>query len=49
MLIDNLQWYADDGELSKTFCEETGKDARYDEDECCACDEAKYKVECICN
>lgn len=42
---DSNHWYADDGYLSKTFCEQTEKDVQQiDENDCCACDEAKYKV-----
>lgn len=44
VLEDSQHWYADDGKLSKTFCEQTENDIKYDPEECCACDEAKYKV-----
>lgn len=44
ILEDSLHWYADDGGLSKTFCEQTEKDIKYDENDCCACEEAKYSV-----
>lgn len=41
---DADNWYADDGKLTKTFCEQTEKDLKHDNDDCCACDEAKYSV-----
>lgn len=41
---ESRQWFADEGQLSKTICEQTSKDIKYDENDCCACDEAKYKV-----
>lgn len=44
VLEDSRHWYADEGQLTKTFCEQTSKDIKYDENDCCACDEAKYKV-----
>ncbi|XP_060530657.1 spondin-1 [Cylas formicarius] len=44
VLEDERHWYADDGSLSKTFCEQTDKDMKYDENDCCACDEAKYSM-----
>ncbi|XP_030767480.1 spondin-1 isoform X2 [Sitophilus oryzae] len=44
VLEDSKHWYADDGNLSKTFCEQTEKDITFDENDCCACDEAKYNV-----
>lgn len=44
ILQDSTHWYADDGNLSKTFCEQTEKDIKFDENDCCACDEAKYSV-----
>lgn len=44
VLEDNLHWFADDGGLSKTFCEQVVDDVKVDENECCACDEAKYNV-----
>jgi hypothetical protein len=40
-------WYSDVGGLSKIICEEMpDKNARkaLSDDECCACDEAKYNV-----
>lgn len=44
VLEDSNHWYADDGHLSKTFCERTDKDKKFDSEDCCACDEAKYSV-----
>lgn len=45
MVLDNAErWFADDGKLSKTFCEQTDKDIKFDENDCCACEEAKYSV-----
>lgn len=44
VLEDAFHWYADNGGLSKEFCERTEKDIKYDPHECCACDEAKYKL-----
>ncbi|KAF7283544.1 hypothetical protein GWI33_000285 [Rhynchophorus ferrugineus] len=44
VLEDAEHWYADDGGLSKTFCEQTDKDIKFDENDCCSCDEAKYSV-----
>lgn len=44
VLEDELHWYADDGALSKTFCERTERDIKFDPEDCCACDEAKYSV-----
>lgn len=41
---DPDHWYADDGKLTKTFCEQTEKEQKVSEDDCCACDEAKYSV-----
>ncbi|CAH0560031.1 unnamed protein product [Brassicogethes aeneus] len=41
---DSNNWYSDDGALSKTFCEQTEKDLKFDENDCCACDEAKYSM-----
>lgn len=41
---DADHWYSEDGKLSKTFCEKTEKDEKFDETDCCACDEAKYNV-----
>lgn len=44
VLQDPRHWYSEEGELSKTICEQTAKDIKYDENDCCACDEAKYSV-----
>lgn len=44
VLVDSEHWYADDGQLTKTFCEQIENPTKFDPDECCACDEAKYKV-----
>ena len=45
VLEDSTHWYADEGNLSKTFCEQTEQDVKFDENnDCCACDEAKYNV-----
>lgn len=44
VLVDSEHWYADDGKLTKTFCEQSENAISYDPEECCACDEAKYKV-----
>ncbi|KAJ8945427.1 hypothetical protein NQ318_009883 [Aromia moschata] len=44
VLEDSEHWYAEDGKLSKTFCEQTDKDLKFDEQDCCACDEAKYNL-----
>lgn len=41
VLEDRNHWYADDGQLSLELCEQT---ERVTQDECCACDEAKYTV-----
>lgn len=41
---DSTHWYADDERLSKTLCEFTDSDVKYDENDCCACDEAKYSL-----
>jgi hypothetical protein len=47
VLEDADNWYADDGALSRQLCElvepDNGKKGK-DEEECCACDEAKYQV-----
>jgi hypothetical protein len=47
VLEDADNWYADDGALSRQLCElvepEKGKKGEAEE-ECCACDEAKYQV-----
>lgn len=39
-------WYADAGGLTKIVCEQKADKVKKDmsEDECCACDEAKYNV-----
>lgn len=44
VLEDATHWYADEGNLTKTFCEQTEKDIKFDESDCCSCDEAKYSV-----
>ncbi|KRT84807.1 hypothetical protein AMK59_501 [Oryctes borbonicus] len=44
VLEDEHHWYADDGALSKTFCEQTERDVKFDAEDCCACDEAKYTM-----
>ncbi|XP_048526195.1 spondin-1 [Dendroctonus ponderosae] len=45
MVLENAErWFADDGRLSKTFCEQTDKDIKFDENDCCACEEAKYSM-----
>ncbi|XP_975464.3 spondin-1 [Tribolium castaneum] len=44
VLQDSTHWYADEGNLTKTFCEQTEKDMKFDESDCCACDEAKYSM-----
>ncbi|GLV35646.1 fat-spondin [Carabus blaptoides fortunei] len=44
VLQDSRNWFADEGQLSKTICEQTAKDTKFDEQDCCACDEAKYNV-----
>lgn len=47
VLEDADNWYADDGALSRKLCElvESDKGRKSeDEEECCACDEAKYEV-----
>ncbi|XP_049862790.1 spondin-1 [Schistocerca gregaria] len=44
---DPNNWYADDGSLSRQLCELPSQDESKKEDddfECCACDEAKYKM-----
>lgn len=39
------RWFAEDGQLSRTFCEMSAKETEeLDELRCCSCDEAKYKV-----
>ncbi len=37
-------WFADDGQLTKIICQEKPVAKKLNEDECCACDEAKYNV-----
>jgi len=46
VLENNVRWYAEDGDLSKTICESAGGGESEDSSEarCCACDEAKYSV-----
>lgn len=45
VLENNVRWYAEDGGLTKTFCETgAGEAETLLEDKCCACDEAKYSV-----
>lgn len=45
VLENNVRWYAEDGGLTKTFCEISPRDLEdQDVDRCCACDEAKYSV-----
>lgn len=45
ILENNVRWYAEDGALTKTFCEVGPRDAEVlDADRCCACDEAKYSL-----
>lgn len=44
ILQDSRNWFSEEGQLTKTICEQTSKDIRYDENDCCACDEAKYSV-----
>lgn len=44
VLEDSEHWYAEEGRLSYTICEQTEADRASDPEECCACDEAKYKV-----
>lgn len=46
---DSNHWFADDGQLSRLVCEQTEKDKKFDPDDCCACDEAKYNVIVINN
>lgn len=45
---DDSLWFADEGSLSRTLCELVTPSAPEDADEegreCCACDDAKYKV-----
>ncbi|KAJ8913028.1 hypothetical protein NQ315_002043 [Exocentrus adspersus] len=44
VLEDSEHWYADDGKLSKTFCEQTDEDIKVTDQDCCSCDEAKYSL-----
>lgn len=44
VLEDADHWYSDDGRLSKTFCEQTDNDIKFEEQDCCSCDEAKYSL-----
>lgn len=45
VFVDEYNWYADDGQLSRTICELTEKLPETSSTaECCACDQAKYKV-----
>lgn len=45
VLVNNVRWYAEDGALTKTFCEVAPAEVGgLNVDECCACDEAKYSV-----
>lgn len=44
VLEDSTHWFADEDRLSKTFCEQTDKDLKLDDNDCCSCDEAKYSV-----
>ncbi|XP_022913341.1 spondin-1 [Onthophagus taurus] len=44
VLEDSKRWFADEGKLSKTFCEQTENDLKFNPDDCCACDEAKYNL-----
>lgn len=40
-----MRWYAEDGALTKTFCEmDSAEVEALDGEKCCACDEAKYSV-----
>ncbi|CAG9765548.1 unnamed protein product [Ceutorhynchus assimilis] len=42
MVLENAEhWFADEGGLSKTFCEQTDQ---FDASDCCACEEAKYTL-----
>jgi hypothetical protein len=44
MVYENeSRWFAEDGQLTRRVCEDTSLAAG----ECCACDDAKYKV-CLC-
>jgi hypothetical protein len=43
MVYENKDsWFADDGQLTKTICQEKPTAKKINDDECCACDEAKY-------
>ncbi|KAK4887775.1 hypothetical protein RN001_004046 [Aquatica leii] len=44
LLEESSRWFADDGHLSKTVCEQSDNDRRLNPDDCCACDEAKYNL-----
>lgn len=45
VLENNVRWYAEDGALTKTFCEmDSAEVEALDGEKCCACDEAKYSV-----
>lgn len=45
VLENNVRWYAEDGALTKTFCEMDSTEVEaLDGEKCCACDEAKYSV-----
>lgn len=45
VLENNVRWYAEDGGLTKTFCEVAPAEVKsVDADKCCACDEAKYSL-----
>ncbi|XP_045479299.1 spondin-1 [Harmonia axyridis] len=44
VLRDSLNWFADEGGLQKTICEQSEKDKMADPEECCACDEATYNL-----
>lgn len=44
ILQDSRNWYSEEGQLSQTLCEQSDRDLKFDEFDCCACDEAKYNV-----
>lgn len=47
VFVDEYNWYSDDGQLSQTICELTDKATNFlpvNPSQCCACDQAKYKV-----
>lgn len=47
ILENNVRWYAEDGALVKTVCETANTEVESaNETKCCACDEAKYSVNC---